>query len=304
MPIPPEGAKYTLLCISFNAPTHVSDADQAKQTLLAHTDLKDFYVLHGEQQSDLFYGFYKTYTDRSQTEEYARSQEDMAKVASLLNDQGDRLFPLLMFVPLPTPDPPAPKEWDLSQNTGYWTLQIAIYRNSPERKQAAVDAVRDARSRGIEAYYHHGKTSSGVFVGSWPEQAAKITDSFSATSDPHQPVMVLSGPIAGSDNPEIYDAQGQKMQVEMPKLEVFDPTLQKAISDYPYTYINGAEMGRTNSHTGQVVPYPSFLVKVPHGSAGSDQDSDQPSADQGQSPIAPDNPNLPPPDAPPSGPQQ
>jgi hypothetical protein len=302
MPVPPEGAKYTLLCMSFTSPTHIADAARAKEYLIAHTELKDFYVVHSEQQSDLYYGFYKTYSDRSQIDEFTRAQTDLTKLGSLLNDQGDRVFPAVMFVPLSIPDPVAPKEWEVSHNPGYWTLQIAIYRDSPERKQAAVDAVRDARARGIEAYFYHGKLNSGVFIGSWPKEAATITDSFAATADRKQPVLVLSGPIAGMDNPDIYTPDGQKMQVDTPKLEVFDPTLQKAISDYPYTYINGAEMGRTNSRSGTVIPYPSFLVRVPHdGDVEPGSEPNQPTPDQNAPALTPDNPNFVPPDSPPEG---
>ena len=261
--VPPEGAMYTLLCLSFTGPDHIADATRIKQQLIQQTQLKDWYVVHSQTQSDLYYGYYKTHEDVTQTEEYARAHAEQAKIASLHNDQGEKLFPMVVFVPINLPDPPAPKEWELSRNPGYWTLQIAIYRDSPRRKQAAVDAVRDARARGIEAYYQHGPAASGVFIGSWPKEAAHQNDASTPTQDPNQPLLILSNPIAGIEDKDVYTQDGRKVKVVIATLEVSDPTLKSAMAQYPYTYVNGEVTGRT-TRDGKVIPYPSCLIPVPH----------------------------------------
>ena len=65
-----------------------------------------------------------------------------------------------LIVPIDSPDPVAPPEWNLANAKGYWSLQIAAYKDSPKRKEAAVEAVREARKNGVEAYYYHGETTS------------------------------------------------------------------------------------------------------------------------------------------------
>jgi hypothetical protein len=276
MPVPPPGAMFTLFCCAFTGPAHIADSAQAKQYLIARTGLKDWYIIHSEGESDLYYGFYTSFDDPSQTAEYTRAQTDLAKLASLVNDMGDKIFSMVLFVPINLPDPPAPKEWDLKNNPGYWTLQIGIYRDSPERKQAAVDAVREARAQGIEAYFQHGAVASGVFIGSWPKEAAEINDNSQPTDDPHQPVLVLSSPVAGSDGQDYYTQDGQKMHVVMPEVQIFDDGLRAAIAKYPYTEVNGEIRGRSSPRHPEVIPYPSYLIRVPH--------EDVPSPDTGQIP--------------------
>jgi hypothetical protein len=310
MPAPPPDAQYTMLCATFNQPTHISDAVRAKQYLIDHTEFKDWYVIHSEQESDLYYGFYKTYDDKSQADEYARARADHDKVAGIVNEAGTPLFPQVIFVPINLPDPPAPAEWELTHNPGYWTLQIAVYRDNPQRKQAAVDAVRAARAQGVEAYFYHGIASSSVYVGSWAKDAARITDSAGATADPHQKVLVLSGPIAGAGDQDFYDKQGNKMAVVMPHLDVYDVTLKQTMANYPYTYINGEVVGRRSSNSPQVVPYPSYLVRVPRdgdvqeaGEQGNSQPGDVlPDQDSQMSPPDSQGAGLPPDNSPPQNP--
>jgi hypothetical protein len=290
MPVPPEGAMFTMFCNAFTSPTHIADAMQAKQYLIQRTGLKDWYVIHSAQESDLYYGFYKTFDDASQTEEYTRAQSDHAKVSSLVNDMGDKLFSMVLFVPLNMPDPPAPKEWDLANNPGYWTLQIAIYRDSPQRKEAAVEAVREARAEGIEAYYQHGAVSSGVFVGSWPKEAANIADTSAPTEDPHQPILVLSGPVPGAEGADFYDKDGQKMHVVMPSVQIFDPTLKDAIAKYPYTYVNGEVVGKKSEKHPEPIPYPSLLIQVPHEEAATPESDRQMDPDSMTPSVPPDAP--------------
>jgi len=281
-PAPPEGALYTLWCYSFTGPDHIAVSTRIKQQLIQQTHLKDWYVVHGQSESDLYYGYYKTHEDVTQTEEYARAQADHAKMLSLRDEQGDRLFPMVVFVTINQPDPPAPKEWELSHNPGYWTLQIAIYRDSPQRKQAAVDAVRDARARGIEAYYQHGSSASGVFIGSWPKEAAHENDASTPTQDPTQPLLIRSNPVAGTEDKDFYTKEGRKVKVIVATLEVSDPTLRAAMTEYPYTYVNGQVMGRTG-RDGKVIPYPCCLIPVPHEDAGQEE------------PASPGGPVQPPP---------
>ena len=73
----------------------------------------------------------------------------MRTIQSMADQSGNPLFPHSFFVEVTTPDPQAPAEWNLANANGYWSLQIAAYKDSPKRKQYAVEAVRERdRSHG------------------------------------------------------------------------------------------------------------------------------------------------------------
>lgn len=287
MPAPPPDAMYTLHCATFSGLTHIEDAKRVKEIMIRSTGSKDWYVVHGSDESDLYYGFYKTFDDRSQLNEFNRAQNDKAKVASLVNNDGENLFPNVMFTSINTPDPPAPKAWDLSSNPGYWTLQIAVYRGSPLRKQMAVDAVKGFRAEGIEAYYRHGPTTSEVYIGSWPREAVQEQEASSAqTDDPNQSLLVVPGPLPNGVDPDnLHDGQGRKMKVVMPQLQIVDESLKRTTEQYPYYYVNGVVAGRrmqTKDGSWQNFPWPSYLIQVPHENPTDQEQPDK--TDLGQSP--------------------
>jgi hypothetical protein len=272
----PEGAMYTLRCGVYTDALHVQEAKEVKDMLIRQTGSKEWYVVHSADESDIYYGFYKTFEDHTQVAEYARAQSDHAKVASLVDQDGNPIFPLVSFCLINVPDPPAPKEWELSNDHGYWTLQIAVYKGSPQRKQMAVDAVRDFRAHGVEAYYRHGDNTSEVYIGGWPRDAVQEQDASQAQSDdPNQPLLVVPGPLPkGVDGDKVYDQNGRKMKVVMPKLEIVDQTLKQATIQYPYYYVNGEVAGRKVGNpdgSTQVVPWPSYLIQVPHENEDQDQ---------------------------------
>src|SRR5438046_9540243 len=59
-PIPPKDAQWTIYCIPISGINHVAQATQIKQDLLKLApNLPDWYVIHGETESVLYYGFYR-----------------------------------------------------------------------------------------------------------------------------------------------------------------------------------------------------------------------------------------------------
>jgi len=153
-------------------------------------------------------------------------------------------------------------------------LMIGAYRDNPNRKQAAVDAVKAARAMGIDAYYHHGTVGSEVYVGHWPREAVKEQNEGSQahTNDHRQPLMVYTNPVPPSvtDKP-ITTPDGRPVKVIAPQLDITDPTLKAAIDKYQYTLVNGMRLGRRRMKVDgstEIVYTPSFLIQVPHETPG------------------------------------
>ena len=239
--------------------------------MIRSSGLRNWHLIHTEAQSSLYFGYYRTFDDKEHDpREVARAQADLRRINELKDAQGDRLFRTSMFVPLSEPDPEAPPQWNLANAPAdaYWSLQVAAYQGGSERKQYAVDGVREMRAHGIDAYYFHGDTISSVCIGAWPMDAVKRQDTSDAkTADPNATIVVLGGTTAPI-SPDARDRDGRPLNVQAPKLEVLDPTMAKAIHDNPNHYFNGALYGK-KARNGQEIPDPSFLVLVPHSEATS-----------------------------------
>jgi hypothetical protein len=264
---PPADAEFTLFCDVIRGPNHVLTATRLKEQLTGKDGLTAWHIIHSDDSSMFFYGYYKTFDDKDHfPAEVARAQADLHRIEALKNAQGDRLFHSAMFLPISQPDPDAPPQWDLAKTPGtaYWSLQIAAYEGSPDRKKAAVEAVRGLRSLGAEAYYYHGETISSVCIGAWPKNAIKEQDLRSGgTADQTAIPLIVGGQLPPNVSPEMFDREGNRLVIEAPKVEYLDPTLAKATRDYPRHAVNGDDHYRV-AHDGQKVFDPSFLVLVPH----------------------------------------
>ena len=273
----PDGAQFTIYCLTLSEPTHVPDGDRLKAALVRRTNSNQWYIIHGADESTLYYGYYRTFTDSHQPEERARAQQDLHTIAAMVDDNGNTPFSKCLFVPLNSPDPDAPPEWDLRNAPGYWALQIAAYRGDPQRKQYAVDAVRAARAQGIQAYFFHGPSISSVLIGTWPREAVQEQDESVAHSDEiDKTVMVLPGPLpSGVDPNSIRDPNGNPAKAVYPHLQIVDPTMIAAMKKYPNNVINGAIMVRhVRTKTGMAdVADPSFLVVCPLAKAQEQSDA-------------------------------
>lgn len=271
--VPPKDARWTLFCFRFTGPDHVARANQTKGDLLANSTLRDWYIIHSEGSSSLYYGYYRTFSDEKDKKEMERAQADRRAVQSLEDQRKDRVFAQAMFVPVDAPDPTAPPEWNLANSKGYWSLQIAVFQGIADRKEAAVEAVREARKMGVEAYYYHGQSVSSVCIGAFPENAVvKQQDDSARAIDPEAPLMVL-GP--GADVPDwmvrnmVDPKTGKQVKVLEQRVEIADPALKKAMQDYPHYAVNNYEdqVMVEDPATGKkfMQARPSFLVKIPHG---------------------------------------
>ena len=216
VPVAPRDAQWTIHCMSIVNPDHVNLARRMRANLASSTNLKDWYVVHGQDKSDLFYGYYRSINDASDRAESERAQKDRAMLDGLRDSQSNRPFSRAIFVNIDVGDPTAPPEWDLTNAPGYYTLVVQQFKDHPKRKEAAVQAVRDFRVRNIQAYYFHSAAASAVCIGTWPKEAVRGDISEIRAENPGQTVDSVRGP----------------------KPEVVDPTLLETMRKYPELAIN------------------------------------------------------------------
>jgi hypothetical protein len=238
MPVPPTDALYTIYCQVLAGPDHVERSRQLRQALRGGTSLKDWYLIHGADQSTLYYGFYRTINPRDEKDaaEGRRAIHDLNTIRAMVDTNGYRPFSTSVPVPIDSPDPQANPAWDLARTKGYWSVEIAVYKDSPERKQAAVDAVRAAREQGIEAYYYHGPTSSSVCIGCWPREAIRETDAAAQNTDPDRTLLVTPNPMPDQ---LAQGFQREGMNTVAPRIDIEDPTLADTMRRFPEHAVNG-----------------------------------------------------------------
>lgn len=275
----PKGAMWTICCDTINTPDHVQRAVELKSQLIRLTGRHDFYVVHKEGASVVYFGFYTAIREDVNPAEHARSQADLQWVRSLTDSQtGQPIFREPIILPIDGPNPSAPPDWNLANAPAdmFWSLQIAAYKDFAGRKEAAVDKVRELRNQGIPAYFYHGDTVSSVCVGLWPitavkdqAQGSRYGDS-AHTDDPNKSLMVFGNSQAPPNvSSEARAPDGTMATVEGIKLDIQDPTLRAMIDKYPKEDVNGEYHYKALPDGGRFYDQ-SFLVQVPH-----DKQSDQ-----------------------------
>jgi hypothetical protein len=154
---------------------------------------------------------------------------------------GERPFRACQFVRLSAPDPDAPPEWNIvnSPSDKVWTLIVGGYKDSPDRKRYAIDAVRAARAAGEEAYYLHGDNISNVCIGAWPQEALN-----EVRDDPDPAARKKGGDIfvlpPGVKAPtKMLDKHGKPVSPVGQRFVPVDPTLMKKMAQYPEMAMNG-----------------------------------------------------------------
>ena len=260
----PKDARFTVFCGTFAGPNHIQQAKAMRQQLAQSTGMRDWYTVQGEGQTTLYYGYYREVSEQADPKEGKRAQGDRKRIAGMTSSNGGRMFHSVLLVALDEADPSSPAEWDLQNSKGHWSVQIAVYKDHPQRKQYAVDAVRTARSQGYEAYYFHGPTASSVCIGVWPASAAIVEDEIRMT-DPNAVPLIAPGSVPVREG--IMTPDGRPIQVMKAKSQILDETLLATMRAFPNHSVNGVETGRQfkDPRTGQtrVTKDPSLLVRVP-----------------------------------------
>jgi hypothetical protein len=280
----PKDARWTIFCATVNGREHVAQSKLWCSQLQSLTGMKQFYLVHGSGESTLYYGFYREINERVDKAEASRVHADRKALSALVDpNTGGMMFRGVLVVALDDADPVAPPEWNLAnaRARGYYSLQVGVYKDSPQRKLYAVDAVREARKEGYEAYYFHGPTASSVCIGVWPESAVKKPQVKSTNSK--RDIVVVPG-----DMPVPNElTEGRTVDVVHGRTEILDASLLATMQKFPILAVNGLEnFTSRDTRTGEVkkIEYRSALVVIPQqaqeqgGSRQVDISPDTPSA--------------------------
>ena len=249
---PPADAAFTIYCQSFTGPVRADQSKQVRDSLIKSTGMNDWYLVHIEQESTLYYGFYRSKfidaQDADDRKDAQRAQADLKTIKAIENDDKKKMFPVCFFELIARPGGEGPPEWNVlnTDKTAFWSLLIGVYRDHPDRKKAAVEAVKVLRDSGVIAYYLHADTSSMVCIGAWTEDAIKKqqTDNASVDNDPNVEIVVVNAPLPKNAPREYLSPEGKKIRVFAPEIEVLNPELQQMMDRYPYFHTNGEVMGR------------------------------------------------------------
>jgi hypothetical protein len=264
---PPTGARYTIYCLSVTGSDHTLRANEIKRLWAAATHRQDWYVLHQDDQSLIYFGYYRAASDPKDSDS-ARIVADRKMIQALTDSMGDHPFEQALVMPLDAPDPSAPPEWNLLNTKGVWSLEIAVYKG-PDRKMAAVDSVRAARQQGVEAYYYHGPSASSVCIGNWPQDAVHQDMNGNVQgNDPNQTIVVVPDELAPHMAPAMIADDGSPAPVLHNNATIVDPTLTAAMQKYPYNHLNG--LVDLVHYNGKMVPRQSAVVAIPHSTQTAD----------------------------------
>jgi hypothetical protein len=261
----PEGARWTIVCASFTGPGHMEQAKRFKEQMVQQTRMADFYVVHNPDHSTLYYGYYREIDPKADAKEAARAAADRRTMADFTNAaSGERLFRAVLLVAMEEADPIAPPEWNLVSAKGYWSLQVAAFRDNARRKEAAVEAVRDLRKQGYEAFFFHGPAVSSVCIGAFPKTSVVIDDGPEKVS-PEADVLVAPDGVALPEGP-MQTKDGKLLVAKQRKINVTDPELLRlwrAFPNHATNYEEGRQITKANGTKVDKVEH-SFLVVIPH----------------------------------------
>ena len=270
MPTPTKDARFTIFCQSYGGEGHQDLARQVRDVMMAKTNYKKWYVVHGAEESTLYYGFYAAVgrTDGPDAAEGGRAMADLNAIRTLHDSRGVRLFSNSLPVPIDSPDPTANPAWDVARTGAYWSLEVGVFKDTADRKQRAVEAVAEFRAIGVPAYYYHGPHASSVCVGAWPRAAAsEVGGDGLQTYDPDAVLLVTPTPVTDDYRRKL----GANIQAVAPHVEPVDPDMIQMLRAYPDHFVNGSTMMKRDAagKPTNVVLEHSALIKVPPSPKGA-----------------------------------
>src|SRR5690606_35730338 len=128
-PVPPADAQWTIYCRTITGPNHIAESRRLRDELRGSTNLRGWYLVHGANETTLYYGYYRAFHDPNDPAT-RRAQTELDNIKKIKDLAGRPLFRQAMFVGINASDPEAPPEWNLLNSGGYYTLEIGIYTGS------------------------------------------------------------------------------------------------------------------------------------------------------------------------------
>lgn len=187
-----EREKWTIECNEYLGPSHIDTADTTATALkrVKGIDPELVSVAHSDDRSKVYYGTYELEYVQAQVEGFSRAEGDL--VVQLSDEIKTDLefirklamgnqYPFLQARPTQAPSPDVgPPELDLRNARGMYSLHVGVTYATPtlhDYKYAAIEWVKDLRSRGYEAYYYHDpeKPQTSICVGTFGQEAMADT---------------------------------------------------------------------------------------------------------------------------------
>ena len=206
-------------------------------------------VIDDRDNSKVFYGRYRREYDveTGQTSFKPDHRGDLRTIRGLtLGPGGSRPFAMALAELLPVPS--AHPEWDLSRQSGYWSLHVAVFYNEGrmnQRRTVAEEYCAELRREGRQAFFHHASVKSSVCIGLFAESALQT--------------ITRTDPRTGKST----------------SLTVYaDQELAALLKRYPHNLENGHIINRIvrDPLTQEIVkrtPNESFVVRVPQRTSGA-----------------------------------
>ncbi len=172
--------KWTIECNEYLGERHRETAETAADALRRAPNLRGdkVRVEHHASSSRVYYGEYALKQDKSSDELRVvlndAIKRDLEFIRQLsLNEQ----YIFFQARPIAKPgEKVGPPEWSLERARGTYTLHVGVTYATPtlrDYQEAAIEWVKDLRSRGYEAYYYHDpeKPQTSICVGSFGDDA-------------------------------------------------------------------------------------------------------------------------------------
>jgi len=237
----PVSGEYTIRLRTFSGPDHVQQAQQYKQRTEQYAKWTDLFIVHEDSYSALYWGRYPS---------PQAAEADLRRALAYRTPLNVPVFSRAAVAVVPgqqTENEP----WKLTNAKGAYSVLVAVFFDMPDRnylgrKEFALDYCRRLREAGLEAYYYHETSRSGVTVGAFPASSVE----------------------------EVDQPGGQTHST------IRDPAIHKVLRDFPELAVNGsAERVRVfnpQTQRAEWVTQRSYVIRIPRKAAGDDGQTDRP----------------------------
>lgn len=156
-----QGARLTVVLAVYSQANQVDRARIIKQRAVGLLGGNDVWLARGPLGLAVNYGHFSS---------NSKAQKALKRVRKEYKNLHAGRYQFCYVKEIPSPDPPAPAQWNLLNSNCYFTLEIGTYFDEPDkdyydRKKDALRGVRSLREQGEVAFLVHGQHESRVYVG-------------------------------------------------------------------------------------------------------------------------------------------